>query len=158
MADPFRKKMERDFPSLSGTAYAKTSDPNGAYNCIAWAAGEDDRWWEPGFPSDLGYYWPPGARQGGGVAALVDAYKAVGFEPCQGPNFEPGFEKVAVYATDMGAWTHAARQLEDGRWTSKLGGHEDIAHEHPDHLSGQSMARSGATCDANWPRLDRGRG
>jgi hypothetical protein len=37
-------------------------------------------------------------------------------------------EKVALYATDEGP-AHAARQLSNGRWTSKLGRDEDIEHE-----------------------------
>jgi len=37
------------------------------------------------------------------------------------------FEKVAIYALD-GEPTHAARQLSDGTWTSKLGKDIDITH------------------------------
>ncbi len=78
--EAFRREVEVAFPSLIGTNYERTSDPNETYNCIAWAAGEDDRWWEPAHPA-FGYYWPPGAPEGGDVAALVRAYKAVGFSP-----------------------------------------------------------------------------
>jgi hypothetical protein len=50
---------------------------------------------------------------------------------------EPGIEKVAIYA-DLPAdsWTHAARQLPNGRWTSKLGDFEDIEHDTPEGLAG----------------------
>jgi hypothetical protein len=40
---------------------------------------------------------------------------------------EFGWEKVAIYATDEGP-AHAARQLENSRWTSKLGPDDDIEH------------------------------
>ena len=48
---------------------------------------------------------------------------------------EAGYVKVALYAKD-GKWTHAARQLESGRWTSKLGIYEDIEHAAPQDLCG----------------------
>jgi hypothetical protein len=42
-------------------------------------------------------------------------------------ELESGFEKIALFASD-GVPKHAARQLESGRWTSKLGTREDIEH------------------------------
>ena len=51
----------------------------------------------------------------------------MGYEPCERGDLEPGFEKVAIFADDEGP-THAARQLDNGRWTSKLGSMEDIEH------------------------------
>jgi hypothetical protein len=42
---------------------------------------------------------------------------------------EVGFEKIALYATPDGEPTHAARQLLNGKWTSKLGRWQDIEHE-----------------------------
>ena len=45
-------------------------------------------------------------------------------------------EKVALYADDQGNWTHAALQLPDGWWTSKLGPDEDILHRTPQALLG----------------------
>jgi len=40
---------------------------------------------------------------------------------------EPGMEKIAIFAQG-GKPTHMARQLENGRWTSKMGQSEDIEH------------------------------
>ena len=42
-----------------------------------------------------------------------------GFEVCEEDSIEPGHEKIALYAF-VGRFTHVARQLEDGQWTSKL--------------------------------------
>ncbi len=70
------------------------------------------------------------------------AFELVGFEQCESPDHEPGFEKVAIYADDDGAPTHAARQLEDGRWASKLGDWEDIEHESPENLESGTHMRS----------------
>jgi len=54
--------------------------------------------------------------------------KEQGYVRCDDGNREPGFEKVAIYADANGDFTHAARQKEDGSWTSKLGEWEDISH------------------------------
>ncbi len=43
-------------------------------------------------------------------------------------SFEVGFEKVAIFAKN-GVPTHAARQIDEHCWTSKLGGNVDIEHE-----------------------------
>jgi len=51
-----------------------------------------------------------------------------GYRKCQSNAFEFGFQKVAIYANDLGV-THMARQHFWGRgWLSKLGEEEDILH------------------------------
>jgi hypothetical protein len=70
------------------------------------------------------------------VDDLARAYETVGFVPCADGSPEPGFEKVALYGEPDGFYTHAARQLPGGRWTSKLGALEDIEHETPDDVVG----------------------
>jgi len=62
-------------------------------------------------------------------------FESLGYVPCEGSQLEPGFEKVALYAAGM-FYTHAARQLPNGLWTSKLGKAEDIEHDAPDDLAG----------------------
>ena len=52
--------LETIFPGLAGTGYAVTSPPAVEYNCIGWAAGEDDRWWWPD-PAGVSY-WPAGVE------------------------------------------------------------------------------------------------
>jgi hypothetical protein len=51
----------------------------------------------------------------------------VGFVDCDTADYEQGFEKVAIYANNYGP-QHVARQLPDGKWTSKLGAAIDAAH------------------------------
>jgi hypothetical protein len=75
-----------------------------------------------------GYYWPPQADVGQGIEALVSAYKTLHYELCDDGSVERGFEKIALFADVHGEWTHAAKQLSDGRWSSKLGDAEDITH------------------------------
>lgn len=116
------------FPRLTPTNHHVTSPPDPGYNCIAWAAGDTARWWQP----DL--YWPIEADPGAySVADLMAAYEAMGFERC-GPG-DAG-ELVAIYGDAHGEYTHAARRLPTGRWTSKLGTLEDIEHETPEDVAG----------------------
>jgi hypothetical protein len=119
-----------DFPRLTSVNHRITSPPSPDYNCIAWAAGESGRWWEPVV------YWPATTPPGDyGIAALTLAFEALGYLPCGDGGAEPGFEKVALYGDGM-FYTHAARQLLDGKWTSKLGAGEDIEHDAPEDVAG----------------------
>jgi hypothetical protein len=40
-------RLESLFPNLRADPYAVTSPASTVYNCIAWAAGDNTRWWEP---------------------------------------------------------------------------------------------------------------
>jgi len=62
------------------------------------------------------------------VDAFAAVFVALGYTRCSGDALESGFEKVALFA-DEEVPTHAARQLPNGRWTSKLGFQEDIEHD-----------------------------
>jgi hypothetical protein len=113
------------FPGLRGQAYAITSPRDDHYNCIAWAAGETDRWWWP--DADGADTWPTGVARVETVVAFRDAFATLGYAVCDHEELEVGYEKVALFAL-MGVPKHAARQLGSGRWTSKLGLMEDIEH------------------------------
>lgn len=75
-----------------------------------------------------GVYWPPEVKMEESIEAFVLLYREYGYEPCDDRDFEPGIEKVAIYIDFSGSPTHAARQLQDGSWTSKLREWEDIQH------------------------------
>lgn len=116
--------IEQQFPALQNTSYQITSPKDRRYNCIAWAAGDQNRWWQP---EPTGFYWPTGVVREFSLAAYVTAYATIGFIECDSDLLEAGFEKIALYALN-GRPTHAARQLNSGNWTSKLGQIEDIEH------------------------------
>jgi len=120
------------FPSLAADGYTLASPKTQAHNCVAWAAGDASRWWEPGI------FWP--GPTGDDLAALTGLFAARGYVPCAGDELEAGYEKAALYADDQGNWTHAALQLPDGWWTSKLGPDEDILHR--THWSASSTGKS----------------
>ena len=119
--------LESAFPRLRVTGYAITSPATEEYNCIAWAAGVNDRWWWPD-PSGTAY-WPDHAPREVTIDAFVTVFSAFGFEPCPNEVLEPGVEKIAIYVNAQGEPTHIARQLSSGRWTSKLGKSEDVEHD-----------------------------
>jgi hypothetical protein len=114
------------FPRLSASRYTLTSVATPRYNCIAWAAGDDRRFWWPS-PSPF-FYWPPDAPREPTIQAFVAAFGLFGYMVCSKEDCEEGIEKVAVFALD-GVPTHAARQLPEGSWTSKLGSQLDLSHE-----------------------------
>lgn len=70
------------------------------------------------------------------MAAFETAFGMLGYEKCADDSLEDGFEKIALYASPAGEPKHAARQLPDGMWTSKLGPQEDISHTTPNGVTG----------------------
>lgn len=123
--------IDQQFPGLAAAGYQITSAPDAAYNCIAYAAGETDRWWT--YLVGPGYYWPDYARRTPQIASLVAVFAGLGYAVCGDAAPEAGYQKIALYAK-QGNWTHAAIQLPDGAWSSKLGPDEDIRHATPEAL------------------------
>jgi hypothetical protein len=129
-------ELETAFPGLAADGYEITSPKSPKYNCISWAAGDTDKKWDcTGLPL-VGYYWPPGAKIGEQIDALITVFQILGYESCADGLPEEGFEKLALYGDESGEWTHAAKQTADGRWTSKLGDAEDITHSTPQGVEG----------------------
>lgn len=81
---------DESFPRLTPDNHRITSPATPDYNCIAWAAHDAERWWEPG------RYWPtPTPPEDYGIGVLVQAFASLGFEECADALLESGFEKVA---------------------------------------------------------------
>src|ERR1700739_3378171 len=129
-----------DLPNLREEHHAVTSPATDDYNCIAWAAGDTVNWWWPDDPR-IGYgYWPKNVPRAETILAFLQAYATIGYIQCDDATLELGFEKIALYTLN-GIPTHAARQLPDGRWTSKLGPYEDIEHVNLECLQGPCYGR-----------------
>jgi hypothetical protein len=132
------KVWEPVFPNLGAyechSARTPISGRLPRYNCWAFAVGENSKRWEPD-PSGQ-YYWPPGVPRNYSVAAFSSAYQTKGYQPCADGVLTQGVEKIVLYALASGRVTHAARQIPDGRWISKLGDEEDIIHQSPNALVG----------------------
>lgn len=84
-----------------------------------------NKWWEPDAWGS--YYWPVGLPREVTIENFIAAFGTEGFQVCEHRNVELGYQKVALYA-DKGKPTHMARQLPNGKWTSKLGEGWDIEH------------------------------
>jgi hypothetical protein len=151
--------LELAFPRLVGSDYRITSPATPGYNCIAWAVGESGRWWWPD-PAGV-HHWPDGVPRDETLDAFSAAFASLGFVPAETLDCQPGLEKVAVYARG-GRPTHAARQLEGGRWTSKLGSGPDIEHDLPTSRA-KSTAQLSCSCNGrrsrrtSRQRVERGR-
>lgn len=127
----FDSEFATYFPELrEGATYDNIGPRDERYNSIAFAAGDERRWWEPsitGFGPD-GTYWPRTAPCAYTIEAYVAAFASIGYSPCADGELEAGIEKVAIFASDDEP-RHASRQLSDGRWVSKMGKSYPIVHE-----------------------------
>ena len=141
-ASKVRVEMLHEFPNLANSNWFIKSPYNDKYRCITWAACSTDRlmwphrdyWWFPGLPLAAIDVEAP-------VEYFVQGFKLLGYEQCESRAFEFGYQKVAIYANDLGA-THMARQHFWGRgWLSKPGKLEDILHHQLEDVEG-NMSRS----------------
>jgi hypothetical protein len=127
--------LEACFPGLRGSSYEITSPATDDYNCIGYAAEDDQNNWWPMWD----HYWPPNMPFNDSVDSFTETFcQVLGYEVCAAGDFEPGFTKLAIYAVGDST-KHMARQLDDGRWVSKLGQERDITHT----LSGVEGAHYG---------------
>lgn len=136
----FRTKQEiqQDFPNLNLDEFNITSRINFLYNCYAWAAGYDNLIMQPSTHSRYG--WLTG-EIGETLDNFEKQYQYLWFERADNDRLEEGIEKAAFYVK-QNAVQHAARQLENGWWTSKLGQWgEDIEHKTLEGLEGDEYGQ-----------------
>ena len=125
---------EAFFPNLNRGEYRVTSDASLAYNCLAWALGDTANWWSPS-PE---HYWPAEIPRQHALESFRALFEAVGYAECRASDPSLETEKIAIFVDREGFPTHVARQLENGRWTSKLGGWQDIEHQDLRALAGSA--------------------
>jgi hypothetical protein len=124
-ASPGEQRLEQIFPNLKVDGYAIKSEEDTLYNCIAWALGETDVWWES--VQRAGYYWPDEAPLDDRISSVVQVFKRRGVDECESDALDEGVDKVAIYGEDED-FLHVVRQTPEGRWTGKIGAWEDIEH------------------------------
>lgn len=117
---------ENKWPYLLSEGYSVESVETWDYNCIAFAADIQDQWWWPDANGDC--EWPPGVKREVTLERFIEAYGTRGYKKCWFSLCQRRFERIAIYTLN-GIPTHAAKQLPDGRWKSKLGPWEDIEHK-----------------------------
>lgn len=139
-AEEIKKIVISAFPKLSkDKKFQITSCATPIYNCIAWAYNINNRWMWPNTGEyqflDGVHYWPSNEILDCEVANFIEAFKLKGYELCENSDFEEGYRKIALYVTEgTTECTHAARQLSNGFWTSKLGPQNDIQHGTPESI------------------------
>ena len=128
----------QELPQLDEFNCIDHSDKTNSYNCIAWAVGDTSRWWWPLPLRGGGNYWPEDTPRDETMEAFVTLFKNRGYTECDDGSLEDGNEKVAIFAKVNGrpVPTHAAYQLESGKWTSKLGRFEDVIHDEVTDVDG----------------------
>jgi hypothetical protein len=124
-------ELEEDCPGLRDSIYTIRSPRDPRYNCIAFAVGDMQNFWDDlGLPEALrpnGYYWPPGEPDAGTIAGWARIFEIHGYTETIDGSLESEYEKVAIYGSDIGA-EHVARQKASGVWVSKMGKGVDIEH------------------------------
>jgi len=130
--DPRKREVALLFPRLNDSEFDVRSDATDEYNCIAWAAGVNNDWLDP----TLGCSWPDSLPRNYVTKTFLMLYQKLGYVLCEDGRLEKGYEKVALYERN-GLCKHAARQLPNGLWTSKLGKLFDIEHQRLDGLIGK---------------------
>ena|SRR2546427_8820520 len=124
-----REEIESDFPKLRNVPYRIASDKNPRYNCVAFAAGDHERFWQNlGHPTK-GYFWPHGFSDDETVDGWVRVFRLLNFEVSTKEEAGSGFEVIAIYGTHEGNATHVATRKGNDPWMSKLGKGHDIEHE-----------------------------
>ena len=127
--------MLDQFPALHEHGYESTSPATIKYNCIAWAADDNTGWWEPD-PFGL-FLWPPSVAREWTIDSIVAAFETLDYGCCEHGDLEQQQEKIAIYVHPSGEPTHVAWQMDDGRWSSKLGEGKDIIHTTLEGLVGE---------------------
>jgi len=137
-----RLDVMSEFPGLRYDKHFEITSPiDPSYNCIAWAYQIKERWmWPPAGAQapvlDAVTYWPD-ENASTEVDQFMKAFSLKGYEKCDNPDFEEGYRKIALYVKPgTTECTHAARQLSNGFWTSKLGQWYDIQHSTPKDIEG----------------------
>jgi hypothetical protein len=134
-----RLAIEGVFPNLITHKYEAESESTEEYNCIAWAAGDTERWWWP----HVDAFWPASVQRSVDIRYFIAAFETLNYEVCgEEFSFESKYEKVAIYTDLAGKPTHMARQLESGIWASKLGEWWDIVHHTLEGVEGGSYGRA----------------
>jgi hypothetical protein len=142
--DANRLTVRRIFPNLADESFVVSSPEDSDYNCIAWAIGDEEAFWDPTQVTMAGkvmggIYWPSGVALTNELPTFIEVFSRQGFEECGNGHLEGNLEKIALYVDSAtGLFRHVARQLESGEWTSKLGGLHDIEHLAPSDLAGDA--------------------
>lgn len=122
------EEISTKWPNLKiGDNFSYTSLKRRGFNCVAYALEFENKDWDMlVFAKIYNLDKTQLDHSANGYAKIFS--EKFGFEKCDNPNLEEGFKKIALYENNEGDFTHIARQMESGKWTSKMGNYEDIEH------------------------------
>jgi hypothetical protein len=129
MRDNFiTKELRKDFPNMNYWNSKQTSELNKCYNCVAWVSEINNDW-----------IWPDIVNK----TVFINLFKSYGYKEIQNGNIslEPYKQKIAIYVDSFNKPSHVARQLRNGKWTSKIGRNIDIEHDNLEVLEGPLYGR-----------------
>lgn len=136
------QELQQSFPKLTDNNHKRASKATARYNCLAFACGDERKWWEPR-PGGR-FHWPPSVRPNTSLATVAGIFIADGYRETNDRDAESGYLKVAIYVEldDIDTYSHVA--LSDGiTWKSKLGKGQDIEHDSLDLLEGETSDEYG---------------
>lgn len=90
-------ELEAHFPNLQATGYTVTSPKARVPNCVGWALGEENHYWDPGMVGVKGYYWHPSVPREDSLSAWTQLFEIHGYRVSESADFVLGVEKVAIY-------------------------------------------------------------
>jgi hypothetical protein len=112
------------FPNSEKEPIKIDSPETSDYNCVAWILGKTNNWYEP----DEEYDWIEGLPMSDDLNTMQAFFEHFGFQVCEKfDNFDSSIELIAIFAKE-GIFTHVAKLLKNGNWTSKLGNSYDVEH------------------------------
>lgn len=144
-------EKERHYPQIRSHGYKVSSDTtehkSQKYNCVAFAAGGDTKFWWEGSTFNSkpvkkpGRFWPDGIDTDDSIETYVKVFESVGYSVYKGKiedcvKFELFCEKIIIYGYPEQAFSHVSYQLYFG-WIAKLGDWEDVKHKTFNALEGE---------------------
>jgi hypothetical protein len=137
--EQLKSNIINQFPDLnSDSKFRISSSVDFKYNCIAYALIITDKWVWPLKDKD-GIWWPEELPKNIAINTFIKLFELKSYSVCENGEMEDGFQKIVIYTEEANPneVTHAARQLNDGNWTSKLGSGNDIIHSDPSSIEGE---------------------
>ena len=123
-------RREQHFPNLGLSDFEFTSLRDEDYNCVAWGLESKEDWIQ--FKDEEGNY---DLR----ICTYLKYFEERGYSIITDLNVNETTSKVAIYFdNNTGDFKHVSRQLDNGRWTSKIGDWEDLSHSSIEVLLGKS--------------------
>lgn len=115
------------FPNSYDEPFIIKSPSTIDYNCIAWAVEITDKSFWPEPTPYSSQEWPKDIPFEETLEAFIKFYESFDFEKCDNGEYDEAYLKIAIY-TKNEIPQHAARQLNENMWTSKLGPSNDVRH------------------------------